>query len=161
MPKRIRIKSDSKIHFVTFTVSKHIPVFNNTICADELLSIFEFYKTKNRIRVYGYVIMPTHVHILLDVLTNESISAVIRDIKKYYSYRFKNALIDNTNLDVDKFMIADSFRFWQEGFDEVTIISETVFYTKLKYLHDNPVKAGMVENAIDYPYSSAKYWLSN
>jgi len=45
------------------------------------------------------------------------------------------------------------------GFDDLVISSEKQFRIKLEYIHNNPVKAGLVTTAVDYSYSSARNWV--
>ena len=51
------------------------------------------------------------------------------------------------------------YSLWQRGFDDLVISSDKQFRIKLEYIHNNPVKAGLVTAAVDYPYSSASDWL--
>jgi REP element-mobilizing transposase RayT len=159
MAKRIRIKTDSKFHFVTFSVYKHIPVFRSDFIASEFYSNLKFYESKRQFNLLGYVIMPHHVHLLIELNNEGDISGLIRDIKKFFTYKFRNRLIGKTKFDISLFDNNGRFQFWERGFDEVTIISENVFCKKLGYIHNNPVKAGLVHKAADYPYSSAKEYL--
>ena len=46
-------------------------------------------------------------------------------------------------------------------YDDLIIISDKQFRIKLEYIHNNPVKAGLVTTAIEWPYSSARDWLTN
>jgi hypothetical protein len=52
------------------------------------------------------------------------------------------------------------FVFWKQRFDDLVIWLEKQFRIKVDYIHNNPVKAGLVERAVDYPYSSARDWLT-
>jgi len=49
--------------------------------------------------------------------------------------------------------------FWKPRFDDLIIWSEKQFRIKVNYIHNNPVKAGLVERPIDYAFSSATDWL--
>ncbi len=155
MPKRIRINSDSNIHFVTFAVYKHVPVFRNSVFAEEFLNNLQYYCNKRRCKLFAFVIMPHHVHLLLELKNQENISDFIRDVKKYFSYEVKDLLLRKTNFNPESFNAKGRFQFWERGFDEVTIITEKMFQVKLKYIHNNPVKEGIVNRAEDYLYSSA------
>jgi hypothetical protein len=53
------------------------------------------------------------------------------------------------------------FSLWKPRFDDVIIISEEQMRTKLNYIHNNPVKAGLVSNPEDDRYTSAGDWLDN
>ncbi|MEA1981779.1 MAG: transposase [candidate division Zixibacteria bacterium] len=150
MSKRKRYNTDFKIHFVTFTVRNFIPIFKNKDIANTLVKILQFYSDKKIYTLHAYVIMPDHVHILLERLNDKSISSIVQNIKKYFTYKYKNRSIVS-----DKFIIKDGkFRLWQTGFDEVTIYSEKQYRIKYEYILNNPVKSGMVKKAEEYKWSS-------
>jgi REP element-mobilizing transposase RayT len=103
--------------------------------------------------------MPNHIHLLIQRTTDENISAIVRDIKKYFSFRFKKCLIGKTDYKLDQFMRNGNYHLWEQRFDEFTIKNEDTFKTKLEYIHKNPVKAGLVKDAGEYKYSSAGFYL--
>ena len=49
------------------------------------------------------------------------------------------------------------FHFWKRRPLAIELFAKVVFEQKLNYIHENPVKAGLVKNAIDYRFSSAKF----
>jgi len=53
------------------------------------------------------------------------------------------------------------FRLWKPRFDDLVVVSEDQFRTKLAYIHDNPVRGGLAGKAEDWPYSSAADWLGD
>ena len=53
----------------------------------------------------------------------------------------------------------DKKKFWMQRFDDEVIRNREMFLTKLRYIHNNPVKAGLVENPEDYKYSSARNYM--
>lgn len=127
--------------------------------ADEFLEDLRFYCAKDKCVMHGFVIMPHHVHLLLEMTGEKTVSDLIRDVKKYFSYRMRNALCHKSRFDFNIFMRGDNFQFWEQRFDEVTIVTERMFQVKLQYIHYNLVKAGLVENPEDYHYSSAKGYM--
>ncbi len=159
MPKRSKIDSDSRYHFVTFAVYKRVPIFRSHLIAKEFLSNLQFYFNRDNCKLHGFAIMPDHVHLLLELNEKRKLSDFIRDIKKFFTYKVKNFLLEKTGFDANVFNRDDAFQFWERGFDEVTIFSERMFQVKLEYIHNNPVKAGLVEKAEDYYYSSARHYI--
>jgi len=51
-------------------------------------------------------------------------------------------------------------KFWKKRFDDQVIRDQRMFYTKLKYIHNNPVKAGLVTRPEEYRYSSARNYIN-
>jgi putative transposase len=119
----------------------------------------QFYYQRGDFKLHAFVVMPDHVHLLLEVSAGRKLSDLIRDIKKYFSFHAKNALFHKSRFDINSFSRDGAFQLWERGFDEVTIISERMYLVKMNYIHNNPVKGGLVEKAEDYPYSSAKQYL--
>ena len=50
----------------------------------------------------------------------------------------------------------NKFKFWQDGNHPIELFDSTIMEQKLEYIHQNPVKAGIVEDAHHYLYSSAR-----
>ena len=50
---------------------------------------------------------------------------------------------------------------WVPRFDDVILTSDKVFNTKLNYIHENPVRAGLCAKAGDWKWSSARFWLAD
>ena len=76
---------DENFFFVTTTVVKFIPVFNNPTFCDILINNIKHYKEKHKFSVLGYVIMPTHFHWIIEVDNKfRTISKIMRDVKKVY-----------------------------------------------------------------------------
>jgi putative transposase len=91
---------------------------------------------QNKLRLYAYVVMPNHLHVLLKPI-KEGISKTIQLIKGRASRQINEG------------------NFWQKVFFDFTIFTEKKFKEKFNYIHFNPVKWGLVERAEDYKYSSA------
>jgi len=99
--------------------------------------------------------MPEHIHLLIEGTGDRRIGEIVRDIKKYFSHVYKSEFLGRVKIDDSNFKGSGGFKFWQTGFDEVTIGSEKQFMVKLNYIVNNPVKRGLVKRADDYPLCSA------
>jgi len=106
-----------------------------------------FYLNKYGAKLPAYVFMPTHLHLLI-ALEGTKLSELMRDFKKYIAQRAFPSLGINDN------------PIWMPRFDRVAIRSESVFLTKLQYIHHNPVKAGLVADAGQWRWSSASAYMS-
>jgi putative transposase len=101
-----------------------------------------FCMEKYTAQMMGYVLMPTHIHLLL-IIDGPKLSAFMRDFKKYTAQ--KVAL----DLKLPRGGI------WMPRYDRVSIYSLEVLQTKLQYIHLNPVKNQLVEYPQDWKWSSA------
>jgi REP element-mobilizing transposase RayT len=112
----------------------------------QLIKSLKFCVEKYKARISGYVLMPTHIHLLL-FIDGKKLSGFMRDFKKYISQKASR------DLSPDKTSV------WMPRYDRVAIRSLSVFQTKLKYIHDNPVRNGLVKNTEDWIWSSAGDYL--
>jgi len=119
--------------------------------------------------VYAYVIMSNHIHLILQA-ENNNLSDIIRDFKKFTSTsilkmirtepesrkewilsRFKEATKSHNR--------NKNFQFWKYGNHAEEIYTEKFLWSKIDYIHFNPVRAGVVNNVQDYIYSSASNYI--
>lgn len=113
--------------------------------------------------------MPTHFHWIVKVNTElGSISDIMRDIKKFTAWQIFDLLDNTMNKNLLKVFISaakglkdQQRKLWMKRFDDEVIRDQRMFWTKLNYIHNNPVKAGLVRRAEDYKYSSARNYINN
>ena len=109
--------------------------------------------------------MPSHFHWIVKTEPKfGTISDIMRDIKKYTAWEVLQ-LIEKQRPELLKIFRNDTKpgqkqQFWIHRFDDQVIRSNKMFWTKLKYIHNNPVKAGLVDKSIDYKYSSTRNYLA-
>jgi putative transposase len=109
---------------------------------EEMAKSIDFCQKKYYAAIAGYVLMPSHLHLLM-FIDGQELSNFMRDFKKYISQKVKQDLdINASNL-------------WMPRFDRVVIESRDIFLVKLEYIHNNPVKAGYVIQSEDWKWSSA------
>lgn len=91
--------------------------------------------------VHDFVIMPDHVHILMTVPGALSIEKAMQLIKGGFSFRAKREL-------------GFGGEIWQRGYSDVQILNEPSFRKHREYIDQNPIKAGLVQSAGEYPFGS-------
>ena len=131
------------IWFVTTTVSSFRPVFSDPTLAQAALKEINRYAVKHGIDLYEYAVMPSHIHML--VATAEeggTISSFMRDVKRSIAYECRDDWNGESGL-------------WMDRFDDLLITEEKTLRTKIEYIRNNPVKAGLSTKPEDYRYSSA------
>jgi len=137
------------------------PVQKDLIC-DSLNYCVE----KKGLEIFAYVIMSSHLHLLARA-ENGDLSSILRDFKKFTatqlikSFRYKNEsrrewmvkLFDNQQR---KQTSKSKHQVWQYNNHAVETFSARFTLSKINYIHQNPVVAGIVNKADQYPYSSAQ-----
>ena len=90
---------------------------------------------------------------------------MLKAIKRPFSYRIKQLLIQSRSRLLERLTVhqrpgVKTFRYWQEGpgYDRNFIKPSTVL-DAIDYLHHNPVRRGLVKRAVDWKWSSARYYL--
>ncbi len=146
MPLRYRSLQNHGTFFITTSTYNHVLRFKKKEDYEIVLTNMEFYRIRDNAKVHGYVVMPNHMHLLVSIQEEKNISFFVRDLKKRIVFEYFNS----RNVKIQK--------FWQHRFDDLYIISEKTFAVKLNYIHNNPVKAGLVENPEDWECSSAEYY---
>ncbi|MCK5124747.1 MAG: transposase [candidate division Zixibacteria bacterium] len=152
--KRLNISGPSLV-FITTTVRDWIPVFENDKLAAVLLGQLKEALEHFHVEAVGYVLMPSHLHALLYFHQIERLSQFMQ------SFKILSAKKLATKMPKDMFkqmLVNDCFRLWKPRFDDLMIKSKEQFLIKLEYIHNNPVKKGLVLSAIDWKYSSAGDW---
>ena len=144
MPLRNRnlIQQPSVFFLTTSTYDrKPFPEYPNSLAVIEFL-LFQVAQFKS-VSIMGYVIMPNHIHLIAGLKEGGSgIAKFMHSLKGMV----RKELVGNIKL-------------WQDRFDDLVLTSEEQFNIKLDYIHNNPVKSGLVTRPGDWPYSSYKDWL--
>jgi len=154
--KRLEINGPALV-FITTTVIDWIPIFNSKEFAMEILKQLDETAKYFKASIIGYVIMPSHIHFLLGLSDYGELSEFMKAFKGITSRKLKNSVIEWYG---NKFTNDGKFQLWKRRFDDVIIYSEDQFKIKLDYIHNNPVREGLVSDPVDWTYSSASDWLS-
>jgi len=107
-----------------------------------LIDTLFHYRNQGEYRLNAFVIMRDHFHVLLTIKGNSTIERVMQKIKGAFSYRARREL-------------GFSGEIWQRGFTDERVRNAEQFISVRRYIHDNPVREGIVAVAEDYPCSSA------
>ena len=155
-----KITDQQGLHFVTATVVQWIDVFTRATYADILLDSLRFCQNKKGLQIFGWVIMSNHLHIIYSCREGFDLSDTLRDFKKFTSTNIVAAIENNQRESRKNWMLwllrqNGEIQFWRPGNHPEEIHSADFFRQKLNYIHQNPVRAGIVEKEEEYRYSSA------
>ncbi|WP_026945680.1 REP-associated tyrosine transposase [Algoriphagus marincola] len=168
MSRKYKIWDQDKLYFVTFTVVEWIDVFTNQVYRDIFLDSLRFSQQNKGLDLCAYCIMSNHVHLIIGRNGEITIEDLIRDIKKYTSKNIIEAINQSSSesrkaLLLERFGKAGrknlnntNFQFWQQHSHPIELNTNDKINRCLNYIHQNPVKAGIVCLAEEYLYSSAK-----
>lgn len=172
MAVRNPIEQAEGLYFITFTCCHWLPLFEITDAYDTVYKWFDYLKSKNHF-VKAYVIMPNHLHVLIDFSDSfKSINTIVSNGKRFMAYeliRRLEARKNNSILYKLQESVTDSdkargkkHQVFERSFDCKLITNYHFFLEKLNYIHNNPCSGvwKLVENPVDYKHSSAKYYIA-
>ena len=160
-----RIINQHSTHFITCTVHQWVDVFSRKAYADIFLDSIRHCQQSKGLKVYGWVIMTNHVHLIIRS-DEQNLSDVIRDFKKFTATQIVNAIASNDKESRRQWLLwllkkGDAICFWEEGYHGEEIWSQSFLESKLNYIHPNPVRACIVEKGEEYIYSSCCDYYGN
>jgi putative transposase len=165
--KRIRHYHDpGHVRELTFSCYHRWPLLTNDTWRKMLAESVNRAMDGHGYRLTAFIFMPEHVHLLVFPLPNaDTVDAVLKAIKRPFSYRIKQRLIQSRSNLLDRLTVqqrpgVQTFRYWQEGpgYDRNLVKPSTVL-AAVNYLHDNPVRRGLTARVLDWKWSSARYYL--
>lgn len=164
MRSRYRFTDGEAIHFITCTVVEWLPVFTRPVFCDVILDSLAFCRREKGLRLFAYVIMDNHVHLVADA---PELSRVIQAFKGFTAREIVR-VAGETRRDwllvqfahfKKPFRNRSTHQVWQEGSHPQLIASENVLRQKIEYVHNNPVRSGWVDVPEHWRYSSARNYL--
>ena len=148
-------------HFFTATNLEWKNLLSRDKYKDIIIESMRFLVKEKRVIIYGFVIMHNHIHIIWQMQAGKKRDDVQRDFLKHTAQEIKNDLLKNhpEELKVYKVKAKDrKYQFWERNALSIEIWSEKVLLQKLKYMHENPVRAGICRFPEEYKYSSAMFY---
>ena len=164
----IKIRLQYHTYFLTFTIVSWVDLLSRRHCKDIIVNSLKYCIETKGLNLYAYVIMSNLLHIIASA-KEESIglSGIIRDFKKFTSKEMITWMLATKKesrrhwmLDIFKSYGLKTYRnevfqIWNHDSHPYLLISPQHIKQKLDYIHNNPVKAGLVRKAEDYIYSSS------
>ncbi len=163
-----RYHINSHIYGITTNIYNQLNLFTRSPYTIPLYDSLNFYRYKRQFKLIGYVFMPDHIYLLIWPSGQSSVSEIMRDYKKFTAVRIiRQAEMEHADHWITAFERAgrqtqrSKRKVWQDSYWDKNVFSEKFLRQKLNYIHRNPVRAGLVEKAEDYPYSSYRNYIFN
>ncbi len=167
MPTGYNIDRQDGLYYLTLQVVEWVDVFTRKMYVDIVLESLTFCRKEKGLKLYAYVVMSNHMHVIVSSDSN-NLSDVIRDFKRYTATTILKAIQENKyesrrSWMLHQFKFAASkhkrnshFQFWRHDNHAIELESHKFIMQKMAYIHENPVRAGFVEHAEDWMYSSQR-----
>ncbi len=155
MPYRLkRYQQSQQSHFVTFSCYRRQPHLQDDLqrflqdasLRHLFVECLERARRSYRFHVYGYVVMPEHVHLLVSEPEVEVLSKAIQALKIAVARRAMRHRVER------------DAPLGQKRYYDHNVRNHQSFVEKLRYLHRNPVRRGLVERPEDWKWSSFRHY---
>jgi len=137
-----RYQQTGNFHFITFSCYRRRPYLNSATSRRLFESVLERIRQRYGFVVLGYVVMPEHVHLLVNEPKYGALDRVMQALKLSVTKRRKER------------------PFWQARYYDFNVWNPEKTTEKLKYMHRNPVKRGMVAKPNDWEWSSFRHYMT-
>jgi len=146
-----RYSSVNQIYLITTVIHKRQPLFLHWHLARILINVMRKHHQNGRVESLAFVVMPDHLHWLLVLQDDLTLSELIRRVKGSSS-RFMRMFCEKNDIALD------SGAVWQDGFYDRALRKDEDCREAARYIVANPLRAGLVDKIGDYPWWDAK-WL--
>jgi REP element-mobilizing transposase RayT len=163
-----KIRDQYAIHFITFSVVEWIDLFTRKDYANIVVDSLNYCRIHKGLKVHAWCIMSNHLHLMLSATLPEcSLSDIIRDFKKFTSQQIIKAIENNLKESRKGWMLwifksagkqnirNEKYQLWQQDNHPIECYDNSITKIKLNYIHENPLRAGIVRSEWEYMYSSA------
>ena len=148
MPRGLqRFQQSGQSHFLTFSCYHRRANFSSPDTYDLLVLCLENMRRRFALCIYGYVVMPEHVHLLVSEPEQATLAEAMHFLKLSFAKRLRSSR-----------GALESGSFWQKRYYDRNVRDAEEFTVKLRYLHRNPVKRGLVAEPGDWKWSSFRHY---
>jgi putative transposase len=137
--KPVRYQDQRCLHFITSSCYHRLPLLDTCAAKQTFERELERVRAWYGCYITGYVVMPEHVHLLISEPERSKLSVVIQMLKQITSQKLHAQHLP---------------RFWQVRYYDFPVWSEAKRIEKLRYIHRNPVRRGLVKAPEDWKWSS-------
>lgn len=167
MSRNYKFHNPEGLYFVSFAVVQWLDVFTRNEYKDILLDSLSYCQKEKGMEIISWCIMTNHVHLVFRSVKGQKPESILGDFKRFTSKKVVKAIQENSresrkeNLlrvfkeEASKSSNVSKFQFWRHDNKPIELWSNKVINEKINYVHQNPVKEGLVFNAEEYRYSSA------
>jgi len=141
-----RVKLPGAVYHITMRVNYKQMQLEQVAVKELYLKVVEEAKLKYKFRIDAFCVMNNHVHLTVEPGIDEDISRIMQWINGVFAVRFNRK-------------IGNSGRFWGERFHSRIIQHLKDYLRTLEYIEENPVRANLVTNAVDWLFGSARHRL--
>ena len=137
-----RFQKAESLHFITFSCFHRLPLLEMVGARETVEAVLEQTRARHHARVYAYVLMPEHVHLLVNEPPRILLAQFLKAVKQMTARKLRGA----------------REKFWQDRYYDSNVYGEHARSEVIRYIHRNPVKRGLVAKPEDWPWSSFRHY---
>ncbi len=139
-----RLQKAESLHFITFSCFHRFPLLEAAGARETVEAVLEQTRARHPARIYAYVLMPEHVHLLVNEPPQMLLAQFLKAVKQVTSRRLRGP----------------REKFWQGRYYDSNVRGEMARSEVIRYIHRNPVARGLVAKPEDWPWSSFRHYAS-
>ena len=157
------------LYFVTTSAVNHLHLFQSDSAKRVVVDSFHFLRTSRRMKLFAFVVMPNHIHLMARFPAKYKLADMMRDFKRHTARQILRelkagtderslALLRGANMD-----IRQDYKVWEDNYDARDVFSLDFLQQKMDYIHMNPCQPQwkLVEDPVDYLWSSAGFYMTD
>jgi putative transposase len=170
MSRKYKFRDNEKLYFVSIATVFWVDVFVRDEYKLMLIESLQYCQKHKGLEIYAWCFMPSHLHLIIGSSPelNLPLFGIVRDFKAFTSKTMREMISSNPHESRRKWLENmfhwkgehnsnnHDWQFWQQHSHPIELDSNFKMNQKLEYTHQNPVKAGFVDNPRDWLYSSAR-----
>jgi len=153
------------VEFLTATILRWQHLLSDSACKQIIVDSLSWLQKEERCKVYGFVIMPNHIHLLWWINNKHARREVQGALLSYTGHQFKDHLLNVNKTKLNDYFVGDAdrtFNFWERDSRVKECWSEPFLAQKLNYIHHNPCQPhwNLATLPEGYRWSSAAFYLT-
>ena len=158
----------SHLYFVTTTAVQHHDLFKRDVMKRLVVDSLDCMRLRGRFKLYSFVIMPNHLHLMIQCYADDPLAACMRDLKKHIADRLiRQYRVEGNQPVLDTLASGvthpnkQRYKAWEDGYNAKDVFSPEFLRQKMAYMHNNPCQPQwcLAEHPEDYTWSSARFYL--
>jgi putative transposase len=137
-----RFQRAEALHFITFSCFHRLPFLQSPDSKEAVETVLEQTRARHQARIYAYVLMPEHIHLLVNEPPRILVAQFLKALKQITSRKLRG----------------EHGQFWQPRYFDANIYGQAARSEVIRYIHLNPVKRGLVASPGQYWWSSFNHY---
>ena len=157
------------LYFITTKAARYAHIFKSESIIRIIMDSLHYLRTSGRMKLYVFVIMPNHIHLIVKLFQEYILSDMMRDFKRHTARQIIRQFMakeESSKLDLLRDLNKDSrqeYKVWEDRYDARDVFSREFLEQKMEYIHHNPCQPywNLAQLPEDYPWSSARFYIGD